>query len=194
MTSIILAKNQTINLSKSNPSLTKVKVGLRWGESNTRIPIDIDAMVFCNHFANGDSKLLADSYFVFYNNPTSPDGAVIHSGDDTTGGGNSDNEVIEIDLNMVNPRVNEIAVWINIHEAKTRRQTFGQVPYVSLLIYDQSTNSTIVDYPVESTFVNETCLQVGSLIRQHGSWSFKAIGAGYTMELIDVVRGYGGNV
>lgn len=199
MSGINLDKGNRINLSKAATSngkaLTKILVKLNWTPNNTSTgtDFDLDSSVFmCKADAKGDPKLLSDTSFIFYNNTTSPDGAIVHSGDDLTG---ADGEQISIDLEKVSPLCQEISFVVTIHEAGVRNQNFGQVPRSSITLINEETGETVCAYNLGDDFSNETAVQFGSMYRRDdGDWAFKAVGDGHNLGLREFVIGYGGNV
>jgi len=196
--SISLVKGGRINLSKEHPSLTKVRVGLGWqpNTTDTGADFDLDASLFvCKNDASGNPKLIADEYFVFYGNKNSPDGAVHHSGDDTTGGSSTgDDETITVDLSKLNANADELSFVVTIYEYDVRKQNFGQVKNSYIKLYDDATGAEIAKYSLEDDFSTETAVQFGSLFKKDGAWSFKAVGTGYKKGLGDFVVAYGGNL
>lgn len=196
--SISLVKGGRINLSKDHPSLTKVRVGLGWepNATDTGTDFDLDASLFiCKNDASGNPKLLADEYFVFYGNKSSPDGAVVHSGDDRTGGSSTgDDETIRVDLSKLNAAVEELSFVVTIYEETARKQNFGQVKNSYIKLYNDETGTEIAKYSLEDDFSTETAVQFGSIYKKDGAWSFKAVGTGYKKGLADFVSAYGGNL
>lgn len=160
-------------------NLHKMAVGLGWSpnESSTGYEYDLDASAF---MLNERKKLPADEYFVFYNNLTSPDGAVASSGDDRTGGNSDggDDETLTVDLDKVDPRVQEILFTVTIHEAAARRQNFGQVRDSYIRIYNEETGEVLARYDLEEDFSIETAVEFGRLYRYQGGWRFQAVGNG----------------
>lgn len=194
---INLSKGGRINLSKDVPSLKRVRAGLGWdaNQYDTGAEFDLDASIFvCALDAGGNPKLISDEYFIFYNNKVSPDGAVTHSGDNRTGNAAGDDETIIVDLQKLSAQVDEISFVVTIHEADSRRQTFGQVRNSYIKLYDDETGVEIAKYALEDDFSMETAIQFGSLYKKDGSWLFKAIGAGFKRGLADFVVAYGGNL
>lgn len=192
--SINLEKGGRINLSKENPNLRKVRFGLGWDANgtDTGAEFDLDASLFiCTSDAAGNPKLIADEYFVFYNNKLSPDGAAVHSGDNRTGSGEGDDETIVVDISKLNPLATELSFIVTIHKADERRQNFGQVRNSYIKLYDDETGAEVAKYSLEDEFSTETAVQFGSLYKKDGSWLFKAVGTGYKKGLADFVRAYG---
>ena len=195
MTTINLEKGGRINLSKEAPSLTKVRVGLGWDANafDTGSEFDLDVSMFvCAPNAAGDAKLLSDSFFVFYNNKTSPDGAVIHMGDSRKGEAAGDDETLTVDLAKLDARATELSVIVTIHDAVARRQNFGQVRNSYIKLYNDATGEVVAKYALEDDFSTETAVQFGSLYKKDGQWLFKAVGAGYKKGLGDFVAAYQG--
>lgn len=169
-----------INLEKGqrvNVSLPKFVVGLGWdaNASNTGGDFDLDASAF---ILGENKKILADEYFVFYNNLVSPDGAVTHVGDNLTGEGDGDDESIRIDLTKINPSASEITFVVTIHKADERKQNFGQVHNSFVRIYNPDTNEELLKYELEEDFSVETAVEFGRLYKRNGEWKFEAVGVG----------------
>ncbi|MDE5122269.1 MAG: TerD family protein, partial [Trichodesmium sp. St19_bin1] len=146
--SINLSKGERVNLSKESPGLTQAGIGLGWdiNTTDTGSGFDLDASVF---MLGNNGKIPAEQYFVFYNNLTSPDGSVQHSGDSRTGEGSGDDELIQIDLAKVDQVIQEVLFVVTIHEADARRQNFGQVRNSFIRIYDTTTELEIAKYELE---------------------------------------------
>lgn len=170
---INLQKGQKIELG-----LEKVVVGLGWDPSaEGQADFDLDASAF---LLNKHHKLPGDEFFVFYNNLSSPDGAVVSSGDDQTGSSSEgDDETIAVDIPKLDPRVEEIVFTATIHEAEARRQNFGQVRNAYIRIVDAATGQEIARYDLEEDFSVETAIEFGRIYRKNGIWKFDAMGLGY---------------
>lgn len=170
---INLTKGQRIEIG-----LSKVGVGLGWDPNEgTGHDFDLDASAF---MLGENKKLPQDDYFVFYNNPKSPDGAVESSGDDLTGGNSDgDDETITVDLTKVDPKIQEIIFTVTIHDYETRRQNFGQVRNSFIRIYNAQTNEEIAKYELDEDFSVETAVEFGRLYKRGGEWKFEAMGIGY---------------
>lgn len=192
---INLSKGGRIDLSKAAPTLTKLRLELKWkpNPTDTGAEFDVDSSVFmCKYDGAGDPKLASDNHFIFYNKTVSPDGSVVHSGDDTTGG---TGEVVYVELGKISPEIDEMSFIVTIHEATARRQNFGQISKCSITLFDDVTGTVIGGYQLDDDFTSETAVQFGSLFKKdNGSWNFKAIGTGYSLGLKEFVQGYGGNV
>ena len=170
-----------INLQKGQRSdigQPKFTIGLGWdtNTTSTGVDFDLDASVF---ILGSNRKILADEYFVFYNNLKSPDGAVEHTGDNKTGDGDGDDETIRIDLNKINPQATEIIVVVTIHEAASRKQNFGQVRNSYMRLFDESNNQEIMKFELEEDFSIETALEFGRIYKKDDKWRFEASGVGH---------------
>lgn len=170
---INLTKGQRIEIG-----LSKVGVGLGWDPNpGTGFDFDLDASAF---MLGENKKLPKDEYFVFYNNPLSPDGAVESSGDDLTGGNSDgDDETLTVDLSKVAPSIAEIVFTVTIHDFETRKQNFGQVRNSFIRIYNAQTNEEIAKYELDEDFSVETAVEFGRLYKKNNEWKFEAMGIGY---------------
>ncbi|PUZ26692.1 tellurium resistance protein TerD [Chitinophaga costaii] len=180
-----------INLQKGQREqigATKFTIGLGWdvNASASGAAFDLDASVF---LLGASGKILADEYFIFYNNKTSPDGAVTHTGDNLTGAGDGDDEQIVVDLSKLNPAVEEICVVVTIHEAADRKQNFGQVRNSFIHVVDDK-NVELVKYELDEDFSIETAVEFGRIYKRNGSWKFEAVGVGMKGGLQDYLNKY----
>lgn len=185
---INLEKGQRISMDKG---LTLVGVGLGWDPNEgTGYDFDLDASAF---MLGESGRIPTDEYFVFYNNQKSPDGSVESTGDDLTGGGNSDggdDETINVDLSKVDPKIQEIVFTATIYKAEERRQNFGQVRNSYIRIYDAKTNAEIARYDLDEDFSIETAVEFGRLYRRGDEWKFEAMGIGNKGGLQSLVNKY----
>ena len=186
---INLTKGGNANLSREAPGLSRVLVGLGWNARATSgDAFDLDASAF---LLNDTGKVRSDGDFVFYNNQQSADGSVQHMGDNRTGDGDGDDEVIKVDLAALSPDIAKVAVAVTIHEADARRQNFGQVSDAFIRVVDEASGKELVRYDLSEDFSIENALIFGELYRHQGEWKFRAVGQGYRGGLIDLIRGYG---
>jgi tellurium resistance protein TerD len=181
-----------INLQKGQREsihAPKFTIGLGWdtNSSSTGSAFDLDASVFIL----GDNKrLIADEYFVFYNNLVSPDGSVEHTGDNLTGAGDGDDEQIKVDLSKADGKVSEICIVVTIHEAEARKQNFGQVRNSFIRIFDAETGADILKYELEEDFSIETAVEFGRIYKKDNNWKFEAVGVGMKGGLQDYLNKY----
>ncbi|WP_372632789.1 TerD family protein [Cohnella sp.] len=188
--SISLSKGQKIDLTKTNPGLTKVLVGLGWDTNkyDGGKDFDLDASVF---LLNGAGKAGSEKDFIFYNNLKSTNGAVEHTGDNLTGEGDGDDEQVKINLSTVPAEVEKISFCITIHEAAERGQNFGQVTNAFVRIVNEDTGAELIRYDLGEDFSVETAVVVGELYRHSGEWKFNAVGSGYKDGLAGLVKDFG---
>ena len=187
---INLTKGQKVDLTKGNPSLTKLMVGLGWDVNafDSGCAFDLDASAFlCG--ANGTCP--TEKEFIFYGNLEHTSGAVKHMGDNLTGEGEGDDEQIQVDLSLVPGNVEKIAFTVTIYDAEVRKQNFGQVSNAFIRIVDEVTNTEIIRYDLGEDFSIETAVVVGELYRHNGEWKFNAIGSGFQGGLAALCGHYG---
>ena len=184
---INLDKGQRISLDKG---LLLVGVGLGWDpNTGSGYDFDLDASAF---MLGANGKVPAENFFVFYNNPKSPDESVESTGDDLTGGNSDggDDETINVDLTKVDPKIQEIIFTATIYKAGERRQNFGQVRNSYIRIYDAKTDTEIARYDLDEDFSIETAVEFGRLYRRGGEWKFEAMGIGSRGGLQSLVDKY----
>lgn len=177
---ISLAKGQRVSLEKVAPGLTEVIIGLGWDvkATDTGHDFDLDSSVF---MLNGNEKLISDNHFIFYNNLTSPDPdkSLQHMGDNLTGMGEGDDEVIKVNLTKVPTDVQKIVFTVTIHEAQQRGQNFGQVKNAFVRLVNAQTKQEAVRYDLVEDYSIETALIMAELYRKDNEWRLNAVGAGY---------------
>lgn len=189
---ISLQKGGNVNLSKEAPGLSHVAVGLGWDVRATDgAAYDLDANAF---LLSNAGKVRSDSDFIFYNNKKSADGSVVHQGDNTTGAGEGDDEVVEVQLNKVPTDVEKVAFSVTIHEADARRQTFGQVSKAYIRVVNKADNKELARYDLSEDGSTETALIFGELYRAGAEWKFKAVGQGFKGGLGPLAKSFGVNV
>lgn len=187
---ISLSKGQKVDLTKGNPGLTNIIVGLGWDTNkyDGGQDFDLDSSIF---LLDAAGKCASEQDFIFFNNLQGGAGSVVHTGDNLTGEGDGDDEVIKIDLPNVPASIEKIAFTITIHDAEARAQNFGQVSNSYVRIVDAATNTEVIRYDLGEDFSIETAIVVGELYRHGGEWKFNAIGSGYQGGLASLVRDYG---
>jgi tellurium resistance protein TerD len=187
---INLAKGQRIDLTKTNPGLTKVIVGLGWDTNRYHggNDFDLDASAFLTD-ANG--RVIQDSDFIFYNNLVHSSGSVEHTGDNRTGEGDGDDEQIKIYFSKVPSHVHRIAITVTIHDADARFQNFGQVSNAFVRLVDEDTDNEVLRFDLGEDFSVETAVVFCELYRHNSDWKFNAIGSGFSGGLAALCRNYG---
>ncbi len=189
---VSLAKGGNVSLTKQAPGLSAVLVGLGWDERTTSgQAFDLDASAL---MLNAAGRILSDSHFVFFNNLTSPEGAVEHTGDNLTGAGEGDDEQIKVDLAAVPAEVDRIVFPVSIYDADVRRQNFGQVRNAFIRVINSADGTELTRYDLSEDASSETAMIFGELYRHSGDWKFRAVGQGYSSGLAGIARDYGVNV
>ncbi len=190
-----LQKGQRVTLDNS---MKLALVGLGWdiNRYDGGSDFDLDASAF---LLGENGKVLRDEDFVFYNNLRGRNGAVVHTGDNLTGEGDGDDEVITIDFTRMPEEIKKIAICVTIHDAAARRQNFGQVSNayvrVAKMKDEFDTNGeTELKFDLEEEFSIETALVVCEIYKHNGEWKFNAVAAGYQGGLEAICKAYGVNV
>ncbi|MGD6815958.1 TerD family protein [Metabacillus sp. 113a] len=186
---VTLRKGQKVDLTKTNPGLSKIAVGLGWDvNSMGGASYDLDASVF---LLGENGKVPSDSDFIFYNNPNGAAGSVLYCGDNRTGAGFQDDELIKIDLSRVPPKFQKIAFTITIHDAVEKRQNFGQISNAYVRIYNEDNGMEYIRYELGHEFSVETAIVAAELYRHQAEWKFNAIGSGFGGGLAALCRNFG---
>ncbi|MGW7514549.1 TerD family protein [Streptomyces sp. NPDC054796] len=189
---VSLSKGGNVSLSKEAPGLTAVTVGLGWDvRTTTGTDFDLDASAL---LVDTGSKVVSDQHFVFFNNLTSPDGSVQHTGDNLTGEGEGDDEQIKVNLAGVPAEVDKIVFPVSIHEAESRQQSFGQVRNAFIRVVNQADNNELARYDLSEDASTETAMVFGELYRNGAEWKFRAVGQGYASGLRGIAQDFGVNV
>jgi tellurium resistance protein TerD len=190
--SVSLSKGGNVSLTKEAPGLTAVLVGLGWDARTTSgADFDLDASAL---IVGADGKILSDQHFIFFNNLTSPDGSVEHTGDNLTGEGEGDDEVIKVNLAGVPAEADKVVFTVSIYDAEARSQSFGQVRNAYIRVVNQAGNGEITRYDLSEDASTETAMLFGELYRNAGEWKFRAVGQGYSTGLAGIARDFGVNV
>ncbi|WP_160721201.1 TerD family protein [Bacillus sp. USDA818B3_A] len=187
---VSLSKGQKVDLTKTNPGLTSVVVGLGWDTNkyDGGNDFDLDSSVF---LLGENGKVTNEADFIFYNNREGAGGSVVHTGDNRTGDGEGDDEQVKINLTAVPANIQRIAFTITIHEADSRNQNFGQVSNSYARIFNEATGEELIRYDLGEDFSIETAIVVGELYRHNGEWKFSAIGSGYQGGLAALATDFG---
>ena len=190
--SVSLTKGGNVSLTKQAPGLQSVIVGLGWDARTTDgKAFDLDASAIV---CDADGKVLSDQHFVFFNNLSSPEGAVTHSGDNLTGEGGGDDEQIVCNLATVPAEAGRIVFPVSIYDADTAGQTFGQVRNAFIRVVNQADNAELARYDLSEDASTETAMVFGELYRNGDEWKFRAVGQGYSAGLTGIARDFGVSV
>lgn len=189
MTTVSLAKGANVSLTKTDPTMKRVLVGLGWDARSTDgQDFDLDASAF---LLNASGKARSPADFIFYGNLSSVEGAVKHTGDNRTGEGDGDDESLKINLDLVPADVAKIVFVVTIHDAATRGQNFGQVSGAFIRLVNEDSQKEVTRYDLSEDASTETAMLFAELYRHNGEWKFKAIGQGYKGGLASVCAEYG---
>jgi tellurium resistance protein TerD len=189
---ISLTKGGNVSLTKAAPGLTAVSVGLGWdARTTTGTDFDLDASAI---MLDGAGKVLSDRHFIFFNNTTSPDGSVEHTGDNLTGEGDGDDETIKVNLATVPIEVERIVFPVSVYEGQARGQGFGQVRNAFIRVVNQAGGGEIARYDLTEDASTETAMLFGELYRSDGDWKFRAVGQGYSSGLAGIASDFGVSV
>ena len=189
---VSLAKGGNVSLTKEAPGLTAAVVGLGWDARTTSgSAFDLDASAL---LVNSVGKVLSDEHFVFFNNLTSPDGSVEHTGDNLTGQGDGDDEAIRVALATVPADVDKIVFAVSIYDAENRHQSFGQVRNAFIRVVNADDGVELARYDLSEDASTETAMIFGEVYRRGGEWKFRAVGQGYQSGLAGIATEFGVNV
>lgn len=189
---LTLQKGQNLSLTKTAPGMKNCLVGLGWEPRTTAgAAFDLDASAF---LLNKDGKCRSNGDFVYYGQLFSGDGSVMHTGDNLTGEGDGDDEVLKVDLPAVPADVEKIVFTVTIYDAQTRGQNFGQVGKAFIRCVDPATNTEVCRYDLSEDMSTETGMIFGEIYRHNGEWKFRAVGQGYAGGLQALNHSFGLNI
>ncbi|MFP3517956.1 TerD family protein [Pseudomonas sp. SIMBA_077] len=189
---VSLSKGGNVSLTKEAPGLREVVVGLGWDPRVTDgQEFDLDASVF---IVGENGKVLSDASFVFYNNKTSPDGCVVHQGDNRSGAGEGDDEQVNVNLSALASNTKKLVFAVTIHEAEGRKQSFGQVSNAYIRVVNKADGKELARYDLSEDASTETAMVFGELYSYESEWKFKAIGQGFAGGLGPLAASYGVNL
>jgi len=174
---VSLQKGGNVNLSTEAPGLAEVAIGLGWDVRATDgAEFDLDASAF---LLKADGKVASDTDFIYYNNTKSAGGAVEHAGDNRSGAGEGDDESINVSLSKMPSGVEKVAITVTIHDADTRRQTFGQVSNAYIRVTNRADGKELARYDLSEDGSTEAAMIFGELYRSGEQWKFRAVGQGF---------------
>lgn len=189
-----LSKGQRVSLDKS---LSRALVGLGWDTNkyDGGHDFDLDAAAY---LLGENGKVVSDNDFIFYNNLDGRNGAVVHTGDNLTGEGDGDDEVIMINFPKIPADVKKIAITVTIHDAVARRQNFGQVSNAYVRVAkmaneNDTSGPEVLKFDLVEEFSVETAIVVCEIYRNGNDWKFNAVAAGYQGGLEALCRSFGVN-
>lgn len=187
---ITLKKGQKIDLTKGNPSLKNLKLGLGWdiNSFDSGYDYDLDVSIF---MVGKSGRVERDEDFIFYNNLKHISGSIEHLGDNRTGEGDGDDEEILVALDKIPNHIERIAVTVTIYEAQERRQNFGQVNNSYVRVLNSDNEQEVLRYDLGEEFSIETAITVCEIYRHNGEWKFSAVGSGFEGGLESLCKNYG---
>ncbi|MFF8711674.1 TerD family protein [Streptomyces sp. NPDC015184] len=164
---VSLQKNQTVSLVKGGrPLLSQVKMGLGWEPAFRGKDIDLDASVI----AYGPQRNHIDS--CYFGKLSILNGAIKHSGDNLTGEGAGDDEVIVVDLGRIPPEATGLVFTVNSFTG----QKFTQVAKAYCRLIDGATGEELVRFDLTGA-EPQTGVMMAKLIKQFsGEWEMTAMG------------------
>lgn len=187
-----LSKGGNVSLTREDPGLASVVVGLGWRVGSGPGDLDLDASALV---LGGDGRVLSDAYFVFFNNRSTPENSVRHTGDNKTGQGDGDDEQIAVDFTLLPERAESVVFLVSIHQQDgAAPKTFGRVRDAYVRVVHQATGMELCRYELTEDAYDETAVVFGQLYRRDGEWKFRAIGQGYASGLAGIAKDYGVNV
>ncbi len=186
---ISLSKGGNVSLSKEEPNLKKILIGLGWDARATDgADFDLDASLF---MLDKTGKVRSDKDFIFYNNLKSQDGSVEHTGDNRTGAGDGDDEALKVDLQKLPLDVDKLVVGVTIYDFNTRKQNFGMVQSAFIRIVNLDNSREIARFDLSEDMSTETSMLFGEIYRHSNEWKFRAIGQGFKGGLDAMAKSYG---
>lgn len=185
-----LQKGQKIDLTKGNPGLNKLLIGLGWDTNrySGQCDFDLDTEAF---LLKADNKVSSNSDFIYYGNLKHSSGCVEHMGDNLTGGNDGDDEQIKVDLSYVPENIERIAIAVTIYDAEKKGQNFGQVSNAYIRAVDSTTGRELLRYDLGEDFSVETSVVVGEIYKYKNEWKFNAVGSGFKGDLRSLCLNYG---
>ena len=196
MATFNLKKGQRFNLVKS---IKNVMVAMGWdvaSKPGEQFDLDASAFALCGtRFYNEGTHAVCYANMDLRKDPDgslhTADETMVHTGDNRTGAGEGDDEVIRIDLERLPAEITEVSVFVTIYEARKRKQDFGRVSNTFVRVVNSDTQEELCRYDMAREFAGQTAVQVGSFMRESNGWSFKAVGVGSPAELGEVLAQYG---
>lgn len=189
---VSLSKGGNVSLSRLTSNLQHILIGLGWdARSTVGASFDLDASLF---MVGASGKVLSDAHLIFYNQQHSPCGSVEHTGDNSTGAGDGDDESLKVDLSKVPPECQKLVITITIHDAVGRRQNFGQVSNAFIRIVNLQGDVELARFDLSEDYSTETAMIFGEVYRHNAEWKFKAVGQGFSGGLEAMCRQFGVNI
>lgn len=183
-----LTKGAKLDLTKGNPGLDALVIGLGWDTASGGQSFDLDAEVF---MLGSSGQVVSPDHIVFYNKAVSPDGAVRHNGDNLTGQGEGDDETVDVKLSQISPDVQKLIFTVTIDQALAKRQNFGQVSNAYIRVINKSSNQELCRFDLTEDHSASISMIVAEAYRHNGEWKFGALEIGSTNDLSGLCLQYG---
>ena len=189
---VTLKKGENVSLSKTDPNLKNVLIGLGWdARASDGADFDLDASLF---MVGENGKVKSDDWFIFYNQLLSPCRSVEHTGDNRTGDGDGDDEAIKVALDKVPADVSRLVIAVTIHDAEARKQNFGMVLDAFVRLVNSDSDQEVLRFDLSEDYSTETAMVFGEIYRRGSEWKFRAVGQGYAGGLYTLCMQHGVNV
>ncbi|MCC0176409.1 TerD family protein [Waterburya agarophytonicola K14] len=193
---INLKKGQRISLTKEDPSLKQIMCGLGWdvapksgGFFGNNKQFDLDSSVIC---LDADKKLTDVKNIIYFGNLRHSSSAISHQGDNLTGAGEGDDEVINIDLPLIPSNIVYLVLAINIYKCQERKQDFSMVNNAFVRLVNRTTNQELARYDLSGTeYQGMTGMILADVYRHNDEWKMAAVGNGFKVAtLADIAKIY----
>ncbi|WP_295614230.1 TerD family protein [Chamaesiphon sp. GL140_3_metabinner_50] len=199
---ISLQKGQRISLSKEAPGLTKISCGLGWDVvkpagggffsnfgKKAGEEYDLDASVICLDEAG---KFTDNQNIIYFGNLSHPSGSIIHQGDNLTGAGDGDDEVIIVDLSKIPDNISKLVFVVNIYDCQARKQDFSKIENAFVRLVNIADNKELARFNLSGQdYQGMTGMVLAEVYRHHNEWKMAAIGNGTNVNGIgELVKSY----
>ena len=193
---INLKKGQRISLTKDNPGLKQIMCGLGWdvaprsgGFFGGNKQFDLDSSVIC---LDADKRLTDLKDLIYFGNLRHSSSAIAHQGDNLTGAGEGDDEIINIDLPLIPPNISHLVFTINIYKCDQRKQDFSMVENAFVRLVDRSNNKELARYNLSGAeYKGMTGMVLAEVYRHNNEWKMAALGNGFKIStLADIAKIY----
>lgn len=174
-----LQKGQKVDLTKGNPGLKNIIVGLGWDAAQPKgffkktVNIDCDASVIV---CNNEGKLAGSNDLVYYGNLRHYSNSITHMGDNLTGDGDGDDEQIMINLSNIGGQYSKLVFVVNIYQCVLRKQHFGMVKNAYIRVLDADKREELCRYNLSEGYDGMTAMVFGEVYRSGSEWKFNAVG------------------
>lgn len=190
-TGTMLQKGQKISLSQLDPGLEQVEAGLGWdlGPGAQGYELDVEAFLL-----GASGRVIGDDWFVFYNQPISPDRAVRLLEPDISSSGPCDDAVIQVHLRKLDPGVTKVVLIMTISEAHEKGYHFSSIANAYVRIVNCATRRELVRFQLTDYYDNVCSMMVGEIYRYKNEWRFNPVGNGTGDDLAGLCVRYGVNI